>query len=873
MGNFSRAIQLALRHRLTVLASLLCSLAVAILWAANIATVLPVVDGVMQGKSIPQLFDETIAAAETTMATVDRQAQAVRDQLPSNPPTKVKQLQRELRTLQQQRTKAQAKKDFWQWFQPAAHRWLPTTPFETLAVVCLALFVGTFLKSLFRIAGFYFMARLGQLTEFELRKQFYRRTLHLDLATFRQTSPGDLMNRFTGEISYVAAGTQSLFGAALREPLKMLACLAMAACVSWQLLLLTVISAPLAGYAIHWLTKALKRANRRAQEEFSAVFDLLEETFSSIKVIKAFTRESRERGRFHQTSKQYYRRSMKIAMYNSLVSPTTEIMGIGMIVAAMLAGGYLVLTGQTHLFGLRISSSPLTHGMMGLFFGSLAGASDPVRRMSGVLNGLQRAAAASDRVYALLDRESQVIDPPTPVPLPQRLGRIQFHDVSFAYQASEPVLHRINFQIPCGETIAVMGPNGCGKSTLMNMLARFYDPTAGAITLDGMDLRHVRLRELRSRIGLVTQETLLFDDTVTQNICYGQPTATFADIEQAARQAHAHQFITEQLADGYASRCGPGGNRLSGGQRQRIALARAILRDPEILILDEATSQIDVESEQLIHEVSGHGIWPNRRYRPYPRTRRALRTLPSLGPRGISRIGLEQRMNPRRSDPFHWLPWLPLGFLLSLRTGRSQIVDHTIKIDRQSLPKIEIAKPNFWRHLTSRDPAHRESQTINGPRKPVAHLDGIEHKHGQQKQDHEKKWSVRPPEYLQILLHGPRWTVANLQTKRHQGSHHKKGHPMDDQTTHQRTLDLRVDKLLFALGTIVPFDILVVYVLIFCHDECPSMRRHGKFVLVVLSNLRPSAVRGISADPEITLPDSPWPADSEGRRRSVLQPL
>ena len=603
MSNFSRAIRLALRHRLTVAASVLCSLVVAVLWAANIATVLPIIDGVMQNKSVPQLLDETIGIADSQIAKCNRDIETLNKQLAAAGSKTESSLRGQLKGLEYLRNEAAAKRDFWQWFRPATHRWLPKTPFKTLVAVCIALFIGTFLKSLFRIAGTFFMARLGQLTDFELRKEFYRRTLQLDLATFQQTTLGDLMNRFTGEIASVAAGTQSIFGMAIREPLKMIACLALAACVSWQLLLLTILSAPLAGYAILWLSKALKRANRRAQEEFSSVFDLLEETFGSLKVIKAFTMESRERSRFHQTSKQYYRRSMKIAMYNSLVSPTTEMMGIGMIVAAMLAGGYLVLNGETHLFGIRISDTPLSHGMMGLFFGSLAGASDPVRRLSGVFNSLQRAAAASDRVYALLDRESQVVDPSVPAKLPERLGRIQFRDVRFAYKAGEMVLEDVNLQVKQGETIAIIGPNGCGKSTLMNMLARFYDPLQGAVTADGIDLRDMRLRDLRSRIGLVTQETTLFDDSVANNIRYGSPGATQQEIEQAAQRAHAHQFITEQLADGYQTLCGTSGNRLSGGQRQRIALARAILRDPEILILDEATSQIDVESEQLIHEV------------------------------------------------------------------------------------------------------------------------------------------------------------------------------------------------------------------------------------------------------------------------------
>lgn len=603
MTNFFRVIRIALRHRLTVVAAVLCSLAVALLWAANITAIFPIVDVVMAGKSIPQWMEENIAASQQQLEELNTESAAYRQQLAVATPDDRSVVNAKLVETNFQLANKQRRLVYLQNLQPWIERYLPNTPFETLLFVCLALFLGTMVKSIFRLAGFYCMARLGHITAFELRKQFYRRTIRLDLGTFGQTTPGDLMNRFTGDVAGAAAGTQTIFGLAIREPLKMIACLAGAAWISWQLLLLTLISAPLAGYAIHWLAKALKRANRRALEELSTVYDRLEETFSSLKIIKAFTMESRERSRFHQNAKQYYSRSMKIALYDAIVSPVTETMGIGMIIAATLAGGYLVLNQQTHLFGIRISNDPLTHGWLTLFYGFLAGASDPVRRLSSVFNGLQKAAAASDHLYELLDRDTQVVDPQVPVTLPSRIKRIQFRSVSFAYKPEEPVLDAIDLQVAAGETIAIVGPNGCGKSTLMNLLPRFYDPTNGAITFDGIDLRNVRLRDLRVRIGIVTQETLLFDDTVLENIRYGSPGASDTEVCDAARQAHAHRFITEKLADGYQTTLGTGGNRLSGGQRQRVALARAILRDPEILILDEATSQIDVESERLIHDV------------------------------------------------------------------------------------------------------------------------------------------------------------------------------------------------------------------------------------------------------------------------------
>jgi ATP-binding cassette subfamily B protein/subfamily B ATP-binding cassette protein MsbA len=233
----------------------------------------------------------------------------------------------------------------------------------------------------------------------------------------------------------------------------------------------------------------------------------------------------------------------------------------------------------------------------------LAGMADPARRLSNEFGHIQQALAAADRVYEVIDREPAITDPAEPKTLPRLSRALRFENVSFHYSADREVLRDIDLEVRAGETIAIVGPNGCGKSTLLQLLPRFYDPVAGRITIDGVDIRDVRVRELRSRFGMVTQEILLFNESVASNIAYGTLEASREAIEAAARQAHAHTFITEKLSHGYDTIVGPGGSRLSGGQRQRISLARAILRNPEILILDEATSQIDVESEQLIHAV------------------------------------------------------------------------------------------------------------------------------------------------------------------------------------------------------------------------------------------------------------------------------
>ncbi len=658
MKNFGRALKLALAHRVNVAACVLTSVVVALLWAGSLSVVFWIVDVVMNDTSVPQWVDQEIAKCDKQVAD-NRRWLTQLERLPIDNPQKIQahiageieRRQAELAThlersaqqwnddqvaektqlsnmitrlgklhaappgdlpsqiadekirAQHQLDTSTARGQQFSWFAPAAHRWLPTTPFTTLLVICAVVLATTLLKSLFRVWNAIAVARLGNIVGYDLRMEFYRHVLRLDMASFNERGRGDLMNRCTSDLGAVSQGVQRLFGQALLEPLKMISCLVGAAWVSWQLLLLTLITAPLAGYAIHWLGKALKRTHKRAMQELSSIYETLTETLSAMKLIKAFTMESAERNRFHLSAKELYRRQMKIATYNSLVSPVTESLGMSMALLASVMGGYLVLGQQTHIFGIKICDDPLTHGMMTMYFAMLVGMSDPARRLSNEFSHVQQAVASADRVYEIIDREPTIDDPPVPKPLPPLTRSLRFEGVRFNYTPEKQVLHGIDLEVRAGETIAIVGPNGCGKSTLLQLLPRFYDPTAGRITIDGIDIRDVRLRDLRLRFGMVTQEILLFNDTVANNIAYGTTDASRGAIETAARQAHAHTFVTEKLAHGYDTIVGPGGSRLSGGQRQRISLARAILRNPEILILDEATSQIDVESEHLIHEV------------------------------------------------------------------------------------------------------------------------------------------------------------------------------------------------------------------------------------------------------------------------------
>ncbi|MBX7164931.1 MAG: ABC transporter ATP-binding protein/permease [Pirellulales bacterium] len=604
MGNFGRALRLALTHRGVCVASLVCALLVGVLWGGNIAAVYPFVEVAFKGRSLQDWLHEEIAkvrgeeaAAAAVVARLDGEIAAATDDA-----TRAR-LTGERRDSDYERRAAQESLHWYELVQPTIDAWLPSTPFATLAVITLFLLVGTLVKSAFFILHSVLVSRMTQSAIHALRKEFFRRSLRMDLASFHVDGSSELMSRFTYDMESLAGGMRELLGKAVREPLKMLACLAGAAFICWRLLLLSLVIAPVAALLINRLGKMLKRANRKAMEEMSQLYGLLEETFQGIKVVKAFTMERYERRRFFANSKQYYFKSMKIARYDALTRPLTEVMGIATICLALLAGAYLVLNQETHLMGIRMSSRPLSLSSLLVFYALLAGVSDPFRKLSEVFGRITRASAAADRIYAMLDREPSVRDSSTPVALPRHNRDLTFDAVSFAYQPGVPVLSEIHLQIAAGETVAIVGPNGCGKSTLVNLVPRFFDPVSGVVRLDGVDLRDVRQRDLRRQIGLVTQETLLFDDTVYNNIRYGSPRATREEIIAAAEQAHAHRFIVDKLERGYETMVGSHGSMLSGGQRQRIALARAILRDPALLILDEATSQIDLESEQLIHQV------------------------------------------------------------------------------------------------------------------------------------------------------------------------------------------------------------------------------------------------------------------------------
>jgi ATP-binding cassette subfamily B protein/subfamily B ATP-binding cassette protein MsbA len=327
---------------------------------------------------------------------------------------------------------------------------------------------------------------------------------------------------------------------------------------------------------------------------------VMHEAFGNLQTVQAYNMQDEERRRFAAATDQMREFGVRMEVLNGLTRPITELLGLGMVGITIVVGAYLVIYQVTEVAGIRLADRPLSISQILVFFGLLVGASDPVRKMSTVLSGINTGIVAADMLFPLLDRSAPIRDPAEPVKPPRPHQQIEFRNVTFGYREGHLVLHNLRLAIPHGQHVAIVGPNGSGKSSLINLLCRFYDPTAGSIHMDGVDLRQMSLFDLRSRIGLVTQQTELMNESVEYNIRYGTLAATEAQIARAAELAHAADFIERRLPERYHTRVGQHGHRLSGGQRQRIALARAILRNPDILILDEATSQIDGESEELI---------------------------------------------------------------------------------------------------------------------------------------------------------------------------------------------------------------------------------------------------------------------------------
>ena len=422
-----------------------------------------------------------------------------------------------------------------------------------------------------------------------LRADLYRKTLALPVSFHSRRGADDIMSRFMRESYLVVYGLNVLFGRMILQPLKIVGAITPALLISWRLTLLALVTAPAALVLLYLFARRVRRYTKKRLTAWGRLLGLLNESLVGIRMVKAQVAEHIEEARFRKGNRQLRRQQIKLAFITRLTNPTMEWLGLLAAGIGIGLAGYIVIGGELDL------AKFMTMGL------SLVAALDPVRKLSVVGNQLQRSDVAAERIFELLDEKPQR-DRPDAKPLPPVSGAIEFQNVQYTYPgASRPALDKVNLRIGPGQTVLIVGPSGCGKTTLISMIPRLFEAQSGRILIDGIDIAGVTLDSLRGRIGFACQETVLFADTIADNIAFGKDPVSRDEIEQAARAARAHEFIA-QLPDGYDTKLTEGGQGLSGGQRQRLTLAREFLRSPAILILDEALSQVDADSESKIIE-------------------------------------------------------------------------------------------------------------------------------------------------------------------------------------------------------------------------------------------------------------------------------
>jgi len=448
-----------------------------------------------------------------------------------------------------------------------------------------------FLKGVGAYISGYLMTDVGQQVVRDLRTQLFRHILDQSAAFFARRTSGQLLSRTTNDVLRVQLVVSETAGDLVRESLTLVAWVAVMFSFDWQLALVCLTAAPLVVYPLVRLGQRVRRTTRRSQEALEDVTHRTSEAFAGHRIVKAFCAEARETARFDRLSQQLYRINMKVTSAVAVLPPLMELIGGVALVGALWYGNS------------RIASGALTAGEFSGFLFAAFMMYAPIKKLSRVNAGVQQAVAAAERIFAMLDTHTEVHEQPGAPALARLSREVEFRDVGFTYEDRPDafILRHVSFAVPAGHVVAIVGLSGAGKTSLVNLIPRFFDVTEGAILVDGVDIRSVSLASLRAQVALVTQETILFDATVAENIAYGRPGASPGEIEEAARAAHAHEFIMG-LAGGYDTHIGERGQRLSGGQRQRLAIARALLKNCPLLVLDEATSSLDAESELLVQD-------------------------------------------------------------------------------------------------------------------------------------------------------------------------------------------------------------------------------------------------------------------------------
>jgi subfamily B ATP-binding cassette protein MsbA len=462
---------------------------------------------------------------------------------------------------------------------------------DALMRICFLVLITFLLKNITGYLQAYFMAHVEYGAMKDLRDEAYSHLHQLPMSYFKKERVGNLISRFTNDVIIVQASITAAFSNLIKEPLTIIVFLGIALSISWQLTLVAFVVLPFSMLIIGWIGLKLRRQSSLVQAKIADITSILQETISAVKIVKAFGMEKYENKKFTKETHSYFKMMLRIVRIRNIASPVTEFLSVLVGVFIIYYGGVMVLQQNS----LKASE------FLGFLF-AIFQMMPPIKELTSVNNRIQEASAAGERIFEILDTKPSIKNKTGATEITKFQDKIEFNNVVFSYEDSEePVLKDISFTANRGEIIALVGPSGGGKSTLVDLIPRFHDPDSGKLCIDGMDVKDVKIEDLRSLMGIVTQETYLFNETIRNNIAYGKEDFPMDKIIEAAKTANAHNFILE-LPKQYDSIIGERGTKLSGGQRQRISIARALVKNPEIMIFDEATSALDNESEVLVQE-------------------------------------------------------------------------------------------------------------------------------------------------------------------------------------------------------------------------------------------------------------------------------
>jgi subfamily B ATP-binding cassette protein MsbA len=462
----------------------------------------------------------------------------------------------------------------------------------TLLIICLSILLASLFANLFKYLAQQTLISMRVHVLKNMRSTIFRKITKFHIAYFNEKRKGDLISTLSNDVGEVQNSVVSSFQVVFKEPIMIIGNIIVLFYMSYQLTIFSLIVAPLSVFFIGKLARMLKRDASVAQKYQADIMSVIEETISGMRIIKAFNAQKYVRNKFEISNENYRRASKRVSNKQEMSSPVSEFLGVAVVICILYFGGRLVLGGHLGMSGSEFVV------YIAFFYNILV----PIKELMRAFATIQRGMASAQRVFNIIDYPVEILKSPNPVPIDEFKNNICFDSVSFAYsEKNSEVLHNITLTVPKGKTYAIVGHSGAGKSTLVDLVPRFYDVTGGELKIDGINIKKYQPKDLISLMGIVSQESILFNDTVFNNIAFGWEHATKENVRRAAEIANAHEFI-EKLPEAYDTNIGDRGNRLSGGQRQRLAIARAVLRNPPILILDEATSALDTESERLVQD-------------------------------------------------------------------------------------------------------------------------------------------------------------------------------------------------------------------------------------------------------------------------------